>query len=363
VAGLARASIEISVEGRAVAGADPGGTDPGEATATVAIELPTAAETPVRLTARVPAGRILAARRAALGATVAGGVLLFLAGAGVALWTLARVTRPLRSLAAAAEALAAGGAPVEVPAGAPAEVGVLVARFNEMGGKLAESRDRLVHTAQLSTVGQLVAGVSHELNNPLTILLTHAEYALARLDPAAPGRAEVATVLDQGRRLARLLGELRGLVRPGDAAPAPLDLNDIARETAALIRHDAAKASVACEAVVARAPVIVRASADQIRQAALNLALNALQATPAGGRMAVRAESGAPGGRLVVEDTGPGFPPDLRDRLGEPFVSTRPGRLGLGLAITRDVAARHGGRLRLDAAPGGGARATLELPA
>ncbi len=343
--------------------AEAGPSPDAEPAAPVTADLRTAGGAPVTLTAWVPAGRMLAARRQALALTGAGGVLLFLAGAGVALWTLARITRPLRELAAAADALAAGGAPVPVPAGAPAEVGALVERFNLMGARLAESRARLVHSAKLSTVGHLVAGISHELNNPLAILLTHAEYALEHAAPDAPGRAELVVVRDQSIRMSRLLAELRGFVRPGDGDRTAFDLNDGIREAVALVRHDAARASVACEALPAADPAVVRASADQLRQALLNLTLNALQATPAGGRIALAVETDGTWLRVIVTDTGPGFPAALAAKLGEPFLSTKPGRMGLGLAITRDIATRHGGRLVLDGRPGGGARATLEFPA
>jgi two-component system NtrC family sensor kinase len=315
----------------------------------------------------LPEAGVGAARRSALAAIGFGGIALLAAGAVFYMYMLARVTRPLRELIDATDRVAAGEAATRLPAGAPGEIGDLVRRFSAMGTSLREAQERLVRSAKLSSVGALVAGVSHELNNPLSVLLTHAEFQGTRIPPGAPGREELDVVLEQGRRMQKILSDLRGLVRPGSEAPGPVDLNAIAREALALVRHDATKAGVACEASLAPGAIEVTATADDLRQIALNLAINALQAMPGGGRLVVRTGRATVNGHAVVhcsvQDTGEGIAPADLARVTEPFFSTKPGRLGLGLAICHDLARRHGGRLGIESSPGRGTTVTLELPA
>lgn len=331
------------------------------------IEIPLRAAGPADagLTVFVPAAEFQAARRAALQQAVLGGLLLLGAAALFYRYTLTRVTRPIADLIAATDRIAAGAPEAGLPPDAPAELGALVRQFNAMATTLRDTQDKLIHSAKLSSVGQLVASVSHELNNPLSGLLSHAEYLAGRMEPGAPGRAEVDVILAEGGRMKRILADLRGIVRPGASERVRVDLNAVVGDVLALIRHDAVRARVACEPVLAPGAVPVLASPDQIRQVVLNLALNALQAMPEGGTLRIETTTGdgtPPVARLTLEDTGTGIAPEHLARIMEPFFSTKPGRLGLGLAIVRDAAAKHDGRLEFRPRPGGGTRAIFELP-
>ncbi len=311
----------------------------------------------------VPLTRIHRERRRALGLVVAGGTILLAVALLFYNWALARVTRPLTELSSATGRIAAGDLGARLPADAPAELGQLIARFNGMASRLKETQDRLLHTAKLSIVGRLVAGISHELNNPLLALITHAELLGGHIAPGAAGREELDVILGESGRLKRILGELRDLVRPSTGEAARVELNPLARDVVNLVRHQAAKSGVAIEAEPDAGNPAARAVPDRVRQVLLNLALNALEAVPAGGTIRVRTSAGEDGTvRVVVEDNGPGISRENMARITEPFFSTKPGRMGLGLALSREIAERMGGTLAIESGEGKGTRATLSLP-
>ena len=163
----------------------------------------------------------------------------------------------------------------------------------------------------------------------------------------------------------RILAELRGHLRQGSTERVRVSLNAVVEDVLTLLRHDATRARVVVELALASNDLAIVASPDQIRQVVLNLALNAVQAMPEGGTLRVITSTphgDSPLARLMVEDTGTGIAPELLDRIKEPFFSTKPGRLGLGLAIVHETAARYGGRLVYQARPGGGTRAILDVP-
>lgn len=360
---LVKAGVVLSASGQSIS--DLEGVNQQTAIP-VSHELETPGGETVKLTVFLPGEGLLAARRRALALTLAGGLALLAAGAAFYLYMLMRVTRPLRDLISATDRIAGGDHAAALPADAPAELGDLVRKFNAMGTALRDAQERLVRSAKLSSVGALVAGISHELNNPLSILLSHAEYQETQVPPGAPGRAELGVVLEQGRRMQKILADLRGLVRPGDEPRQPVDLNAVARETLALVRHDATKASVDCEILLTPGELVVSASPDAVRQIVLNLALNALQAMPGGGRLAVSTGLSSVTGkrlaRLSVADTGTGIAPEHLPRVTEPFFSTKPGRMGLGLAICDDLARRHGGTISIESVHGRGTIVTFEVP-
>jgi len=310
----------------------------------------------------IPLEELLHERRDALVMAVAGGLVLLAVALLFYNWSLARVTRPIREMALATHQVASGEQAVRLPAGAPGELGELVKRFNEMAGKLREAQERLVHSAKLSTVGQMTAGISHELNNPLTGLIMHAEAQVAKLPKGKPGRAEAEVILNEAQRMKRILGDLRDMAKPGTGKTTRLDLNSLVRDAISFIGHQAKKANVQVKVDLTSAKLVVDAVPDQIRQILLNLALNSIEAMPNGGKLAIstRAEKGK--AQVSVRDSGKGISHENRKKALEPFFTTKPGRIGLGLAISSEAAKRHGGSLSLDGAPGHGTLAILELP-
>lgn len=365
IAELLRAEVTLVAGGRTVATTLPPDAFLAEYHP-VEMTLSTTGHWPVTFTFHVPAKPMRVAERKALLSTIGGGTGLLLIALAFYGWTVLRVTGPIRDLARAADRIAAGHLDERLPPGAPAEIGALVRQFNHMSAALKTAQDRLVHQAKLSSVGQMVAGISHELNNPLWGLIGHAEHVATLIKPGEPGREELDIVLAEANRMKRILADLRGFVRPGTAERIRMNLNGVATEVLALVRHDAERQGVELEPRLAGSGAWALASPDEIRQITLNFAINALQAMRLGGRLQVETGVREAAGRtvawLAVSDNGAGIPADVLPKLSEPFFTTKPGHLGLGLAIGHDIAQRHGGRLMLANREGRGAVATLELP-
>ena len=240
----------------------------------------------------------------------------------------------------------------------------------------AEELLRLGQVARLNTLGELAAGMAHELNQPLTAVLANTQAAQRLLAEDPPeldtARQAMAQAVDQSRRAAEVVGRLRRTVeRPGTpdgattAAVLSLDLAEAARRAVHLLEPECLRRSVAPQ-VQADAAVMVDADPVAVDQIMHNLLMNALQAmdaVPVAQRalqLTLRRDGDA--GELAVADRGPGIAPEALPHLFEPFFSTRDGGLGLGLSLCETLAQGMGGSLVAANQPGGGAVFTLRLP-
>lgn len=226
----------------------------------------------------------------------------------------------------------------------------------------ALERARLAHgrAERLAAVGQMAAMVAHEVRNPLGILRGQIELAHERLGPTAPPREHerFAEMLAEVDRLNRLTEEFLDLSRDVALDPGELELGALAQAVASEARIVAPGAEIA-----ATGAATVHADAGKLRQAILNLVLNATQIGGRGVKVAIEIDRDGDRARISVIDDGPGVPAEIAARLFEPFVTTRAGGTGLGLATTRRIAERHGGTLALESVPGTrGARFSIYLP-
>lgn len=238
----------------------------------------------------------------------------------------------------------------------------IVDALNQAGQRLTQARRRsaelgarVVAAERLAALGRVAAGVAHEIRNPLAAMRLRAENGLAGDDERR--QRALAAVLEQIGRLDRLLGELLAMTQRRDPAPEPVDL---AALLAACMDRNAGQAAAATVELVAEGAGTVELDPALLGRALDNLVSNAIQHTPPGGRVSLRAEHSDKLVRLIVEDSGPGVAPGLRDTLFEPFVTGRADGTGLGLAIARELVGAHGGRLSL-AASTQGARFVIEL--
>lgn len=226
----------------------------------------------------------------------------------------------------------------------------------------ALERARLAHgrAERLAAVGAMAAMVAHEVRNPLGILRGQIELARERLGPATPPREQerFAEMLAEVDRLNRLTEEFLGLTRDVSLEPAEIELGAMIRAIADEARLVAPRAEIA-----ATGAATVEADPGKLRQALLNLVLNAAQIGGPGVRVAIEVAAAGDRVRISITDDGPGIPAELAARLFEPFVTARAGGTGLGLAAARQIAERHGGTLVLESRPGArGARFSLYLP-
>jgi signal transduction histidine kinase len=236
----------------------------------------------------------------------------------------------------------------------------------------AEELLRLGQVARLNTLGELAAGLAHELNQPLTAVLANTQAArrlLADEPPElAPAQAAMEQAAQQARRASEVVARLRRTIeRPGQAAAVqPVVLQDAVRNAFHLLAPEFARRSITPR-LLGAAPVRVQAEPVALEQIVHNLLMNALQAldqVPQREReLSVDVERRPEGGVLSVADSGPGIAPELLPRVFEPFVSTREHGLGLGLPLCESLAAAMGGTLQALARPPRGALFRLTLPA
>ena len=236
----------------------------------------------------------------------------------------------------------------------------------------AQLRQHLAHIGRVSAMGELTASLAHELNQPLTAILNNAEVALGHLDAASVNHAALREILTDivadDKRAGQVIHRLRALVRKGDIAHVPLDINDVVAEVVQLVRSDVLTRKVPMTVSLAPDLPGIRGDRIQLQQVLLNMVLNGLEAMvePSDRERALAIRTGRDGdGTIVVavEDSGVGIDADDIERMFEPLYTTKPAGLGMGLAIARTIVHAHGGQLRASNNPSGGATFAFTLPA
>jgi len=270
-------------------------------------------------------------------------------------------------------ALVVAGPPDRPGAVRPRTLAALAAAARRLEGPTAAhgAAQRLAHLDEdvqrldrLASLGGLLAEVAHEVRNPLVSVKTFLQLLPDRLEEPEFITEFHAVVAEELRRIERLLDVVLVHARPRSEEAEPrASAREIFDAVARLLTHRALDAGERIEVDVPEEDVEVPLAADALRQVVLNLALNALDATPEGGAVHLRARAGPRGCELAVEDEGPGVPPAERERIFEPFHSGKPGRAGgLGLAISRRLVEQAGGRLEVGDGTGGGAVFAIRLP-
>jgi two-component system sensor histidine kinase HydH len=213
----------------------------------------------------------------------------------------------------------------------------------------------------------LAAGLAHEVRNRLNSLQIHLGILEQELNEALPDARD--SIDGQLRRMTLALGELDDFVseflrfaHPPHPTLERVALRSLIGELAAFLRPECAAREVDLVTTLAAEPALIECDALQLKSVLLNLVLNALHATPAGGRITIETARREGAAAIAVRDTGEGIAPDLRPRLFEPFVSGRPGGTGLGLSIARRIVEGHGGRIEVETSAGHGSTFTVVLP-
>ncbi len=230
---------------------------------------------------------------------------------------------------------------------------------------MSDDRDQGELAAQrLMALGELGAGVVHEVRNLVTSIRGFAQIGLRKQELSDDLRAALETIERESTRCVDTLSSYLGFARTRDVEHAPLDANDAVQWAARLVKHQLALGNVRLDLDLADELPTIIGNRGTLAQVLVNLALNGQHAMPGGGRLslATRAAEGAV--EIVVTDEGPGVPEELRDQIFQPFFTTRPNGegTGLGLAISARIAAQHGGSLRL-VPSATGACFVLRLPA
>ncbi|MDP1982014.1 MAG: cache domain-containing protein [Sulfuritalea sp.] len=346
------------------------------------------------------------ARKFALGAV---GLLFMLAvavAAFVSLRLARHVSQPVERMHGTMSAIEAGQTEARVGAGLADlteadELAELAAHFDRLLDRLAEQTDalqrwgseldskvaartaelaaanqtlrsaqqRLVMSEKLAAIGQLAAGVAHEINNPVAVIQGNLDVLRETLGAAAePAMAEIRLIQDQVYRIRLIVTKLLQFARPAEYAGylEPVRLDQVVQDSLVLVAHQLKKTCVEVVQVMqATRPVTI--NRNELQQVLINLIVNALQAMPDGGTLLLttgdREENGIMGGFVAVADSGLGIAPEIRERLFDPFFTTKTSDgTGLGLWVSLGLVQRYEGRIDVTCPPGGGSMFTVWLP-
>jgi two-component system sensor kinase FixL len=230
-------------------------------------------------------------------------------------------------------------------------------------------RARLAHVGRVGTLGEMVSGIAHEVNQPLTAISNYAAACRRMVQAGTASGEELAGTLDkigkQAERAGQVIRGLRALVRRRDEQREPLDLNRLIRDVIKLVDFEVRQAGYTVDLALAEELPQTLGDPVQIQQVVLNLIRNGLDAMLEQARGdTIRVETGVTDGKVEIRvtDSGPGLPPKAQERLFEPFFTTKPQGIGLGLSICKSIILAHRGELTGESVPEGGARFRVRLP-
>jgi PAS domain S-box-containing protein len=230
--------------------------------------------------------------------------------------------------------------------------------------ELRQAQSQLVHSAKMAAVGELAAGVAHELNNPLTSVLGFSQLMLRSTERDDPAYQNLSTIVNESMRARHIVRDLLDFSRQSESYPEPANVNDVVRSGLDLVRGQAETSGVIIvEEYEERLPPLILAT-GRMKQVFLNLFTNAIQAMPGGGELLVRSEKTSGSVAIRIADTGSGIDESIRARIFEPFFTTKQRQqgTGLGLSVSLGIVEEHGGRITLTSEPGAGSIFTVWLP-
>ncbi len=279
--------------------------------------------------------------------------------------TITRPLQDLRELVRASQKVASGDLNARAPVTAGGEVGLVAKSFNTMLDTLQNTQDQLVQSEKLASLGQLAAGVAHELNNPLAAILLYSETMLKEHGESSPFHNDLKTIVSETKRCKRIVSDLLNFARQSQLVTQPTDIHAIIHELLEFAPRRIKTVQVNFITDLDPNLPLIDADPSQLRQVLLNLMTNAVEAMPEGGTVTVRTRK-APAGMVTIEiqDTGVGIPPENLNKLFTPFFTTKPiGKgTGLGLAIVYGIVKMHRGQISATSKVNKGTTFTVTLP-
>ena len=220
---------------------------------------------------------------------------------------------------------------------------------------LQEAQDKLAHVTRTQAMGELAAAIAHELNQPLTAIVTNGHFSLRHLESASPNPDELRTaiteIVNDATRASAVISRIRGLLTKGTPRRTDLDVNQIMQEVITLLRNELSRNRISLRRELTSGLPRVAGDPVQLQQVLINLIMNAVEAmrtsTGRPRELLIRSARKPDGVLVQVQDSGPGIEPELRDRIFEPFFTTKGEGTGMGLSISRSIIESHGGQLSL----------------
>ena len=222
--------------------------------------------------------------------------------------------------------------------------------------------EQLRRAEKLSTLGEMASLLAHEIRNPLGSIRGTAEILKDDYQPGDPKHEFIEIQIKETERLNRVVEDFLHMARPQPADMQQCPVQDELETIATLVSNDARERQIRLVLEPPSVPVIIRADGEKLRQAFLNIIINALQATPAGGSVVISTALDQGTCEICFRDSGPGIDAETQGRMFEPFFTTKPDGTGLGLAITRKIIESHGGTMQVDSEVGRGTTVTVRLP-
>jgi len=306
-------------------------------------------------------------RRVVSAAMLVGGAGLLVAVLA-SLWFAARVTRPVVSLAEAARRVAAGDLGTKVEVESSDELGELATSFNRMTEDLLQQKDRTLQAERVAAWRELARRLAHELKNPLFPLQVTVEN-LMRAKQKSPEMFEevfhegTATLLAEINNLKTIIGRFSEFSRMPQPQRRPTQVNDVVRSVLRVFQAQLQQnGQIRMHTALADALPEISADPDLLHRALQNLVLNAIDAMPQGGELAIRTATMSDRIEISVSDTGSGLTQEECGRLFTPYYTTKQHGTGLGLAIVQSVVSDHGGKISVESTTEKGTTFRIELP-
>ncbi|MFZ5799342.1 MAG: ATP-binding protein [Desulfobulbaceae bacterium] len=215
---------------------------------------------------------------------------------------------------------------------------------------------------KLAAIGNLAAGVAHEVRNPLSSIKGYATYFASLFEEGSERKKAAEVMSAEVERLNRVISELLEIARPSDIKPKATDVSFLLASSLRLVQQEAETAGVRLKTDISEGLPPFALDPDRLTQALLNLYINAIQAMPTGGQLAVSAVENAAGLEITVSDSGAGIRPEEVGKIFDPYYTTKNTGTGLGLAVVQKVVEAHGGAIQVRSEPGRGTSFTITLP-
>ncbi|MBI4052347.1 MAG: Cache 3/Cache 2 fusion domain-containing protein [Elusimicrobia bacterium] len=287
-----------------------------------------------------------------------------------------QIAKPVTSLLRGVKQVSEGQVDFQIPTASRDEMGELADAFNEMTRKLKrhteemeqahkrvlESQKQLAQSEKMAAIGQLAAGLAHEINNPLNVISGFAEHLLEKTLPKDPRHSHLEEISRETARCQKLVREVLFFAKPKEPERTPSDINQLIRETLALLQSQVKSQGIEVQTGLQPALPQLEVDRDQIKQVLLNILLNACQVMPGSGRLSVETRRDDGHIAVSVSDSGAGIPPENLRNIFNPFFTTKEDGIGLGLPLSYAMVEQHGGTIRVDSRPGQGSTFTILLP-
>ncbi len=281
------------------------------------------------------------------------------------------VLKPLRQIVTATQHVAAGDLTYAIPMHQRDEIGALAQSFNEMTRRLAETQRQLFQSEKLASVGRLAAGVAHEINNPLTGVLTYSSFLLKRAEDKPEIKEDLEVIVRETKRCREIVKGLLDFARQSPAEKNRVAINEVIKRSVQILANQLAKHKIQIEQQLAPDLPELEADANQLQQVLVNLIMNANDAlaenggtiTVSSALLANEANVRRPHIQIQVRDTGCGIPAENLSKIFEPFFTTKGQKgNGLGLAIVWGIIEKHNGRIAVESKLDAGTTFTILLP-